>query len=140
MAKRSDSEKGHQVAEDVIPVLEETARAKAREVSKGRVRVRTETDAIEEVIETTIREDGVEITRVPVDQVVTEIPAVRTKDGVTIIPVLEEVVTIQTQLVLKEEIHIHRSVETKAVKVPVRLRKQRAVVERITPEAEPNKE
>ena len=48
-----------------------------------------------------------------------------------IVPVLEEVLVVQKQLVLKEELHIRRRVETEAVEVPVSLRKQRAIVERV---------
>jgi stress response protein YsnF len=49
--------------------------------------------------------------------------------GVTIIPVLEEVLVVEKRLVLKREIRIRkRSSET--VEIPVSLRKQRAEVER----------
>ena len=51
-----------------------------------------------------------------------------------IVPVLEEVLVVQKQLVLKEELHIRRRVETEAVEVPVSLRKQRAIVERVAPD------
>jgi stress response protein YsnF len=44
--------------------------------------------------------------------------------------VLEEVLVVEKRLVLKEELHIRRRVETETVEVPVTLRKQRAVVER----------
>ena len=48
-----------------------------------------------------------------------------------IVPVLEEVVVVQKQLVLKEELHIRRRAETETVEVPVSLRKQRVIVERV---------
>jgi len=47
-----------------------------------------------------------------------------------ILPVPEEVV-VQKQLLLKEKLHVRRRVETEAVEVPVSLRKQRAIVERV---------
>lgn len=68
--------------------------------------------------------------RVPVDQVVTEAPPIRTVGTVTIIPVLEEVLVIEKRLILKEELHVTRRVTTKEVSVPVTLRKQRATVTR----------
>jgi hypothetical protein len=37
--------------------------------------------------------------------------------------------------VLKEELHIRRRIATETVEVPVTLRKQRAIVERDTPES-----
>jgi stress response protein YsnF len=51
-----------------------------------------------------------------------------------IVPVLEEILVVRRQLVLKEELHIQRRVETEAVPVPVTLRKQRAIVEREAPD------
>jgi stress response protein YsnF len=51
-----------------------------------------------------------------------------------IVPVLEEILVVRRQLVLKEELHIRRRVETEAVQVPVTLRKQRAIVEREAPD------
>ena len=53
-------------------------------------------------------------------------------DGVTIIPVLEEILVVEKRLVLKEEVHIRRSTAGEEVEVPVTLRRQRAVVERVS--------
>jgi stress response protein YsnF len=61
-------------------------------------------------------------------------PEIRTEGDVTIVPVLEEVVVVEKRLVLKEELHIRRSVKTETVEVPITLRKQRAVVERLAPD------
>jgi len=63
---------------------------------------------------------------------VDEAPAVRTENGVMIVPVLEEVLFVEKRLVLKEEIHIRRQRTTETVEMPVTLRKQRAVVEHLT--------
>jgi stress response protein YsnF len=112
-------------------VAVETARIRKRQVVKGKVRVRTITETAEELIETTVQGRSVEVVRVPVDRIVREVPSVRTEDGVTIVPVLEERVVVRTQLVLKEELRIRRLTESRTEKLPVRLRKQRAIVERI---------
>ena len=48
----------------------------------------------------------------------------------TIVPVLEEVLIVEKRLVLKEELRIRRSRSQETEEIPVRLRKQRAVVER----------
>jgi hypothetical protein len=53
---------------------------------------------------------------------------------VTIVPVLEEVLFVEKRLVLKEELHIRRQATTETVEVPVTLRKQRAIVERVAGE------
>jgi uncharacterized protein (TIGR02271 family) len=121
-------------AEEILPLVEETATIHKRAVVTGKVRVRTVTDTAEEIAKATLQSDSVEVTRVPVDKAVDAAPEIRTEGDVTIVPVLEEVLVVTKQLVLKEELHIRRWVETETVEVPVTLRKQRAVVEREAPD------
>jgi stress response protein YsnF len=118
------------VAEEVIPVVEESAIIGKRQVVAGHVRVRTVTDTVEELAHASVQREDIEVTRVPIDKVVETAPEIRTEGDVTIVPVLEEVLVVEKRLVLKEELHIRRRVETEAIEVPVTLRKQRAVVER----------
>lgn len=124
-------------AEAVIPLVEENARIDRRIVEKGRVRVRTQTETVEQTLRESLRSDAVGVTRVPVDRVIAEgeaAPEVRTEGGVTIIPVLEEVLVVEKRLVLKEEVHIRRTTSGEDVEVPVTLRRQQAVIERAGPE------
>jgi len=121
--------------EGILPLVEETATVHKREVVTGKVRVRTVTDTVEELAKANLQSASVEVTRVPVDQVVDTAPEIRTEGDVTIVPVLAEVLVVTKQLVLKEELHIRRRVETEAIEVPVTLRKQRAVVEREAPDS-----
>lgn len=118
----------------VIPLVEETLRVEKREVSKGKVRVRTVVDTVEEHARATLAEDTVEVTRVPIGTVVDKAPSVRTDGDTTIVPVVEEVLFVEKRLVLAEEIHIRRRVKREDVEVPVSLRKQRAVIETTTPD------
>ena len=120
--------------EQVLPLVEETATIHKREVVTGRARVRTVTDTIEELAKANLQSASVEVTRVPVDQVVDTTPEIRNEGDVTIVPVLEEVLVVTKQFVLKEELHIRRRVGSEVVEVPVTLRKQRAVVEREAPD------
>jgi uncharacterized protein (TIGR02271 family) len=120
-----------------IPLIEEEVRIEKREMPTGRVRIRTTTDTIEEIARATLNEDAVEVTRVRVGREVDAAPLVRTEDGVVIIPILEEVLVVEKRLVLKEELHIRRSVTREDIEVPITLRKQRAMVERLGPEAHP---
>ena len=119
--------------EFVVPILEEEARVEKRRVTTGKVRIRSVVEEVEEIAAATLDEETVDVTRVPVDRVVDEVPAVRTEDGVTIVPILEEVLFVEKRLVLKEELHIRRRVSSETVEVPVTLRKERAVVERVPP-------
>ncbi|WP_262269114.1 YsnF/AvaK domain-containing protein [Microvirga yunnanensis] len=118
------------IAEEVIPVVEESATIGKREVVTEHVRVRTVTDTVEELAHASVQREDVEVTRVPIGRVVDTAPEIRTDGDVTIVPVLEEVLVVTKQLVLKEELHIRRSIETETVEMPVTLRKQRAIVER----------
>jgi uncharacterized protein (TIGR02271 family) len=122
---------------DGIPLAEEEVRIDKREVPTGRVRVRTATEVVEELARATLDEDVVEVTRVAVGREVDVAPEVRTEDGVVIVPVLEEVLVVEKRLFLKEELHIRRSVTQEEVEVPITLRKQRAVIERLGPEGRP---
>jgi stress response protein YsnF len=122
------------LSEEVIPLAEEIATVGTRQVVTGRVRVRTVADTIDEIAHADLQHDDVEVTRVPIDKVVETAPQIRTEGDVTIVPVLEEVLVVEKRLVLKEEVHIRRRIQTESVDVPVTLRKQRAIVERDTPE------
>jgi stress response protein YsnF len=102
-----------------------------RAVVTGRVRIRTVTETTEELAHADVQWEMVEVTRVHVDKVVEIAPEIRTDGDMTIVPVLEEVLVVEKRLVLKEELHIRRRAKTEAVEVPVTLRKQRAVVERL---------
>jgi stress response protein YsnF len=115
---------------EVIPLVEEELRLDKREVTTGKVRVRTVTDVVEEVAQASLDEETVEVTRVPIDRMVDRAPDIRTENDVMIVPIMEEVLVVEKRLVLKEELHIRKRVKTEEVKVPVQRRKQRAIVER----------
>ncbi|CAN5753322.1 hypothetical protein BH23PSE1_BH23PSE1_11340 [soil metagenome] len=117
-----------------IPIIEERALIGTRRKVTGRVRVRTETETVETSAEADLEGASVEVTRVPIGEEIDAVPGVRTADGVTIVPVVEEVLVVETRLVLKEEIHIRTTATRERVEVPVTLRRQRAVIERLDPE------
>jgi uncharacterized protein (TIGR02271 family) len=123
--------------EQVIPLVEETARISKRDVIAGKVRVRTEVDSVEQVVRETLTGETVEVTRVSVDRRVEQVPEVRTENGVTIVPILEERLVVEKQLFLKEELHIRRDVKTETVEVPVTVRSERAIVERFDANGQP---
>lgn len=119
---------------DKISLVEEETHLDKREVSTGKVRIRTVVDQEKEIIGTCLHEDKVEVTRVPVGKVVDEVPTTRTEGDVTIIPILEEMLVVEKRLVLKEEIHVRRTTEVEKVQVPVVVRKQRAIVDTVPAE------
>ena len=127
--------------EVVLPLIEETASIDKRAVETGRVRVSTHTETIDQILRETLRSDMVGVTRVPFNRTLAEgeaVPQVRTENGVTIIPVLEEILVVEKRLVLKEEVHVRQTTSGEDVEVPVMLRRQHAVVERIGPDGQQN--
>ena len=126
-----------------IPVVEEKAVASVRQAVTGRVRVSTLTETFAEVVRQELQGMRTDVVRMPVNRTLEAgeaPPQPRTEGNVMIIPIFEEVIVVEKRLVLKEELHITQHVTTETVEVPVDLRKQRAVVERLSPadETEPN--
>ncbi|TXM91912.1 YsnF/AvaK domain-containing protein [Methylobacterium sp. WL116] len=120
-----------------LPLIAETARIDKRAVETGRVRVSTRTETIDQVLRETLRSDMVGVTRVPINRTLAvgeAPPAVREENGVTIIPVLEEILVVEKRLVLKEEVHVRQTTAGEDVEMPVTLRRQHAVIERVSPE------
>jgi len=113
-----------------IPLVEERLTVSKREVETGRVRVHVQVDEREEVVTEQLTHDNVEIERVPRGVRLTDVPSVRLEGGTTIIPVVEEVLVVEKALVLVEEIHIRSRSETETRQVPVKLRSERANIER----------
>ncbi|QEE41027.1 MULTISPECIES: YsnF/AvaK domain-containing protein [unclassified Methylobacterium] len=120
-----------------LPLIAETARIDKRAVETGRIRVSTRTETTDQVLRETLRSDMVGVTRVPIDRTLAEgetPPVVREENGVTIIPVLEEILVVEKRLVLREEVHVRQTTAGEDVEMPVTLRRQQAVIERVSPE------
>lgn len=116
--------------EDVIPLHEETARIGKRRIETGRVRIKTVVKHRDELVEELLHGENVEIRRVTRNQPINRPPPVRQDGDTTIIPLVEEVVTIETRLILAEEIHVTKRTTTSRLSQSVRLRSQDVVVER----------
>jgi stress response protein YsnF len=115
----------------MVPLLEERASIDKRTVTTGKDRVATHTETVEELVRTVLEGEEADVVIVELDQMVSgAAPRIRTEDGVTIIPVLEEVLVVEKRLVLKREIRICKRSTSETVETPVSLRKQRAEVER----------
>ena len=114
-----------------LPLLEEQATIDKRTVTTGKVRVVTHTETVEETVRAVLKGEEAEVVTVELDQTVSgPAPLIRTEGGVTIIPVLEEVLVVEKRLVLKREIRISKRSTSETVEIPVSLRKQRAKVQR----------
>jgi uncharacterized protein (TIGR02271 family) len=114
-----------------IPLAEEELAIGKTSVVTGKVRVHTRVQHLEKIAEAELERETVEVTRVPVDREINEIPHIRTEGDLTVVPVVEEVLVVEKRLFLKEEIHLRRRRTTEVVSVPVEVRKQQAEIERI---------
>jgi uncharacterized protein (TIGR02271 family) len=117
--------------DQTVPLLEERASIDKRTVTTGKVSVVTHTETVDELVRAVLEGEEAEVATVELNQTVSgPPPQIRTEDGVTIIPVLEEVIVVEKRLVLKHEIRIRKRQTSETVEIPVSLRKQRARVER----------
>jgi stress response protein YsnF len=113
-----------------LPLVEESVAVATRKVSDGVVRVSIRTETIEDVAVAALEAEKIEITRVPIGREVPSAPAIRTEGDITIVPVLEERLVVETRLFLVEEVHVRRTRTTETIEVPLELRRQKLVVER----------
>jgi uncharacterized protein (TIGR02271 family) len=120
-------------AAQIIPLLEERLVVGRREVETGRVRVHLTTTTEDAAVREVLREERVEVERVPIGREVATAPAVREEEdgAVLVVPVLEEVLVVERRLVLKEELRIRRVSTSRTSEQTVPLRRQSATVERV---------
>jgi stress response protein YsnF len=102
----------------------------------GRVSIKTHTVERQALVDQDLFREHAEIKTVPVGKRIYVIPAVRREGGVTIVPVVEEVLFTERRLFLKEEVHITMVRTTERYQETVTLRHQEAVVERRQSEAQ----
>lgn len=123
-------------AEQVVTLAEEYATISTRLVETGRVRISTRTEVFEHLEQASLGLERVEIEHRPVNAWVDTMPQVREEGEVTIVPLVEERLVVEKRLFVTEEVHIRRVRSTESVEVPVTLRRQQAVVERLPPTSE----
>ena len=114
----------------VIPVAKEELRVGTRHVESGVVRVRKIVRERVETVDEPMLHDEVDVEHIAINRVV-EAPAPPREEGdVLVIPVYEEVVTVQRQWVLREEIRLRRREVQTRHREQVTLREEQATVER----------
>ena len=117
----------------VIPVAREEASVARKVVEKGAVRVRKVVREKVELIDEPLMHDEVDIEHVVVNRVVNAPEPPREEGDVLIIPVYEEILTVQRQWVLKEEVRLRRREVQSRHREDVVLREEEALVERHPP-------
>jgi uncharacterized protein (TIGR02271 family) len=115
----------------VLPVLAEALDVRTRTVETSRVRIHKTVQTREVLVDEPLLREEVTIERVPVNRVVEGPIPVRYEGDTMIVSVLEEVLVIETRLLLKEEVHITtRRTETHTPE-RVTLRREDVTIERV---------
>ena len=115
----------------IIPVLEEHARIDKHWVETGVVRITKSVNEEVKNIESMLRQEEVEVQRVAFNLPLDEPVEARYEGDVFIIPVVEEVLVIQKQLMLREEVRITRRRKEKRIIESVTLHQEEVNVERL---------
>jgi uncharacterized protein (TIGR02271 family) len=115
----------------VLPVIEETLAVDTRPVETGRVRLRKVVHAREELVDPPLLREEVIIERVPINRVVEGPLPVRYVGDTMIIPLVEEVLVVDTRLILKEEVHITTRRTETHTPTRVTLRREDVTIERV---------
>jgi uncharacterized protein (TIGR02271 family) len=111
-----------------IAVVEETARINTFAQEKGSVVVHVTSHEEARTIDVPLDEEHVQVKRFAVNRIVDAPVSTRQEGDTTIVPVVEEVLVVQKQLMLREEIHIVRKRTTRHERRQVVLRREEAQV------------
>ena len=122
----------------VIPVVEEQLEVSRERVETSRVRISKTIESRDVVVDDPLSREKVRVEHVPINQVVTgDVPQIREDGDVTVVPILEERVVTRTELVLVEEVRIHRDRSEYHDPQTVTLRKEVVAVERFGEDGRP---
>ncbi len=117
--------------ETVIPVLQEEVQVDKRKVETAKVRIKTTVTERQETVDLPLLREEVEVRRVPINRPVDGPVEMRQEGDTLIVPLLEEVLVVQKQLLLKEEVHISKKRTEQHQPEQVTLRSEQVSVERI---------
>jgi uncharacterized protein (TIGR02271 family) len=136
----ADLERGRRAGTDpletplVLPVIVEELDVQKRTVETGHVRIRKIVHEREELVDPPLQRDEVVVEHVPMNRLVDEPIPVRYEGDTMIVSLLEEVLVIETRLLLREELHITtRRTETHQP-ARVTLRREEVTIERVDKE------
>ncbi len=110
-------------------VIEEQAKVDKKLVEKGKVRVIKKVVTEEEKVKVEVRNEGVNVERVPVNEYTDTLPQVRYEGETTIIPVIKEVAVVQKKIWVVEEIRITKKTQITEEERTVPLKKEIVTVE-----------
>jgi len=124
--------------EMVIPLAEESVLVSKQEVETGQVRVALSTDIETVIAREMLRGCKIEIERVPLNRALPDgepVPHSREEGDTLVIHVVEERPVVVKRLVVTEEVRLRFGTTETPFEEEVSVRRQRATVERVTPDA-----
>lgn len=131
MARPTPQSPRHAQSGEVLPLAREELKVATRKVETGRVRVVKRVREREVLIAQPLLHEVADVERTPVNRAIDEPPAPRYEGEVLVIPIVEEVLVVRKQLMLREELRIRRRVVEKVHRGRARLRSEEPVVERV---------
>lgn len=115
----------------VVPVIAEQPRIEKRAIERGGVRVSKRVEEHVEHVDVPLIREDVDVERRAVNRVVDERPEARIEDGITVVPVFEEIV--QRRFLVREEVRVgRRRTEGRAV-ADIPVNREQVAIERIDP-------
>ena len=117
----------------VLPVLAEALDVQTRRVETGRVRLHKTVQTREVLVDEPLLREEVAIERVPVNRVVEGPIPVRYEGDTMILSLLEEVLVVETRLLLTEEVHLTTRRTERHAPERVTLRHEDVTIERVDP-------
>jgi uncharacterized protein (TIGR02271 family) len=115
----------------VLPVLAEALDVQTRTLETGRVRIHKTVHERQVLVDEPLLREEVVIARVPINRVVEGPIPVRYEGDTMIISLLEEVLVVETRLLLTEELRIAKRRSDTHQPVPVTLRREDVTIERV---------
>jgi uncharacterized protein (TIGR02271 family) len=115
----------------VLPVLAEALDVRTRTVETGRVRLHKTVQTREVLVDEPLLREHVVIERVPVNRIVEGPIPVRYEGDTIIVSLLEEVLVVDTRLLLKEEVHLTTRRTDTHPPARVTLRHEDVTIERV---------
>jgi uncharacterized protein (TIGR02271 family) len=115
----------------VVPVMVEELDVQKRTVETGRVRIHKTVQAREVLVDEPLLREEVVIEHVPINRVVEGPIPVRSEGDTMIVSVLEEVLVVETRLLLTEELRITRRRTETHQPMPVTRRREDVTIERV---------
>lgn len=132
------SDETRHVEEVVIPLAEESVSVFKREVKTGQVQVALSTDVETVIAREMLRGCKIEVERVLVNQTLPDgepAPQSRQEGNTLVIPVVEEIAVVVKRLVVTEEVRLRFVTVETPFEEAVSVRRQRATVDRVRPDA-----